>query len=299
MDILMLGHSRAGKTTYVSLMYQQLHKKWSVHGFQLRARDSKDDELLRKNARAISSGTYPDPTTQRAVYRLVLQYLESDIVDFTWRDYRGGALRAMSDDAQARELHADLRSASALILFSDAQRLLHDRAAVAEVKILISNVRRAIDSRGGAPTPLVIAITKCDLVDYGDDRTRKALRLPFLPIIEAAAKTESVHGAIVPLICGPRPRNVTAPVLFCLAHAVSARADQLRREIDYHESAARQADYENTLFRWLSDVWNGRKTQGQIASEHRDEAWREQRALRPLIEPAAGLTRLLSHLEYF
>jgi GTPase SAR1 family protein len=299
MDILMLGHSQAGKTSYVSLMYQQLHKNGGVDGFQLRARNDRDDKVLRKNGRAIASGTYPDPTTQRSVYPFVLQHSGSDVVDFTWRDYRGGALQDMSDDAQARQLHKDLKSATALILFSDAQRLLHDRAAVAEVKILISNVRRALDTRRGASTPLVIAVTKCDLVDYGDDRTRKALRLPFLPIIEAAAKTGNVHGAIVPLICGPRPRNVTAPVLFCLSHAISARVLQLRDEIGYHESAARQADIENTLFRLISDVWNGRKTQGQVASEHRAAAWREEQALEPLIEPAARLTRLLSDLEYF
>jgi Double-GTPase 2 len=295
----MLGHSRAGKTTYVSLMYRELQTKHGVDGFRLRAHSTKDDELLAKNARAIASGKYPDPTPQRSVYRFVLQHQGSDVVDFTWRDYRGGALQAMNDDAQARELHADLRSASALILFSDAHRLLNDRAAGAEVKILISNVRRAIDSRGSASTPLVIAITKCDLVDYSSDQTKKALRLPFLPIIDAAAKTENVHGAIVPLICGPRPRNVTAPVLFSLAHAVRARAEELRHEISYHESAARQADYDNTFLRFLSDVWNGRKTQGQVASEHRTEAWREQRTLQPLIEPAARLTRLLGDLEYF
>ena len=66
----MLGHSGAGKTTYVSLMYAEMHK--GVAGFRVRAGDDDHHRQLMADAKAIRAGTYPAATHRRARYDLAL-----------------------------------------------------------------------------------------------------------------------------------------------------------------------------------------------------------------------------------
>ena len=70
MKIVMLGHSGAGKTTYLSLMYTEMQD--GIGGFQVRAKNSSQHRQLLADAQAIRSSQYPPATNHRASYNLAL-----------------------------------------------------------------------------------------------------------------------------------------------------------------------------------------------------------------------------------
>src|SRR3954470_10076158 len=98
MDILMLGKSNAGKTSYVSAMYDAMNG--GVGGFTVRTERAADHQRLRRNAQQMRSGRFPEATSRRSVYPLQLWHDQDRVFDFVWRDYRGGALTEGSNSAQ-------------------------------------------------------------------------------------------------------------------------------------------------------------------------------------------------------
>lgn len=237
MNIVMLGRSSAGKTSYVSLMYDMMSR--GVAGFRISA-DEDTDRRLRTAAVGIRHGRYPFASGQHAAHHLTLHFAGSAVFPFAWRDYRGAALLEETGKSEdARRLHADLRTADGMVLFADAPGLLRDGAASEDARLLSSLSRRAIALRGERLTPIAIVLTKVDLVDWADPRVLEDLRKPFRPLMDAVARTIHVQGVIVPVACGPRPIGVRLPVLWMLQHGIVQRAAQLERS----ESLVRPANH--------------------------------------------------------
>ena len=78
------------------------------------ARDE-DHRRLSGLAAAITEGRYPPPSDQRGSYEFQLRHAGRPVVDFTWQDYRGGAITERSTSTQAQELRKDLGEADAII----------------------------------------------------------------------------------------------------------------------------------------------------------------------------------------
>ena len=288
----MLGHSAAGKTTYVSQMYSLM--KEGVGSFSVRAENSADGARLDRAARAIRIGQYPAPTDQRAVFDLVLRHEGADVLAFTWRDYRGGTLTEKTDSPQARELHEDLRQADGIVIFCDSVKLLTDPRAGHDVRTLVSHVQRTLGERGQRLTPLVLALTKADLVDLNDEKVPQRLRVPFLPLISAVADSRHVAGIQVPVACGPSPQHVYVPVLWTLGIGIVSRAFELRSSI---EDKAGQADryqrYDtpgNRFFCWLTGQPSARQWSASLREQAQAEYWKYA----PLVEPANQLIDVMS-----
>jgi len=291
MKIVMLGHSSAGKTTYVSLMYDIMRA--GIEGFTLRTEELHDHRALMSTARAIRSGRYPEPSHQRACYDLVLQHNGDDVFPFTWRDYRGGALREKSvDSPQARELYADLKEADAILLFADAQRLA-TRPSAAEARMLVTHVMRALGARDDALVPIVVVFTKCDLVDLGDDDVDERIIAPFRRLLEAADRSDNALGLAVPVVCGPEPVNVELPVLTCLCIGLLSRVHALGELVRHHSERAESFDAKDTLVDRFTSWWNDEPSYAELAQRQRRMALYELERLEPLIEPAERLQALL------
>ncbi|MGH8573579.1 MAG: hypothetical protein ACREX8_13545 [Gammaproteobacteria bacterium] len=293
----MLGHSGAGKTTYVSLMYREMQD--GVAGFQLRAQKPKDHDQLLRDAAAILHGRYPDPTHQRTSYQLVLRYDGEEVFPFRWRDYRGGALNDRSTSADVTELHEDLTSTDGIVLFVDAVKLLTDHRAGRDVRRLVTHVQRALDARDEVLTPLVIAVTKCDLVDLDAPSVLDTLYEPFEPLVEAVGTTEHVYGTILPVACGPEPVNVVIPVLWALRFGLFGRAMRLQAAIESAQQAAAYAASRDTLgdrfFSWLKDE----PSWASISQQHQATALDELHNLEPLLEPTDRLSAVLEDVPGF
>ena len=192
----MLGNSGAGKTTYVSLMYAAMHE--GVCGFRVRASDDAHHRQLVADAKAIRAGAYPAATHRRACYDLALSYNGSEVMPFSWRDHRGGAASGRTSDARdVAELNQDLLDSDAIVMFVDGAELVNDpRAAAQMVGRLSSHILRALHSREEFLTPVVIAITKCDLIDLGDARVRGALDAPLRELVGAVRASRHVQGTV-------------------------------------------------------------------------------------------------------
>jgi signal recognition particle receptor subunit beta len=294
MKIVMLGHSNAGKTTYVSLMYETMSA--GVEGFTVLAESAEDHRRLLAAAKAVRAGRYPDPSDQRHDYRLRLHHGDSPLISFTWRDYRGGALLDTSASPQAKEFRADLAAADGIVIFVDAPELASNTRARRKVRSLVFNLMTAIEDRPQT-TPIVLAMTKCDL--FSQEPVWEVLLEPFVPLLQAVADTRHIHATLVDLACGPQPINIPYPVLFCLFFGIRARAEVLSERLNGHFEARNRALTENTLPKRFEKWWNNQPAPLQVALAHQAKAYAEWQQLEPLLAPADHLLMRIKELPTF
>ncbi|MEV6976044.1 hypothetical protein [Kitasatospora sp. NPDC093806] len=298
MDIVMLGHSAAGKTSYLSLMYAAMCD--GVEGMTLRTADNDVHRSLQADARAILRGRYPRASDRPRSYDFVLCHNGGDVFPFRWKDHRGGALTEhRRGSPQAAQLHDDLVAADGIVLFVDALRLDTDPEAAQDVRRLVVRVHQAVADREETLTPLVIALTKTDLVDLGAPDAADRFLGPFLPLIEAVQETRHIQGAFIPLVCGPEPEGVALPVLWALRFGIIGRAMQLSASIDSLVASAQLADQRDTLWDRVSSWWDDVPSWAAIRDRDRALAAAELERLEPLVEPADRLGELLEDVFSF
>ncbi|MFF3320732.1 hypothetical protein [Streptomyces sp. NPDC002889] len=298
MDIVMLGHSAAGKTTYVSLMYAAMHG--GIEGFGLRAENVSDHRVLSAAAEAVLRGRYPNVSNQRSVFEFVLQYEGQDVFPFRWRDYRGGALRERKGNSeQAQQLHEDLMAAQAVVLFADAHRLVTVPGSARELRRMIMLVRSAMAERTTELTPVVLTFTKCDLIDMNQDGNLDRVVGPFQELIDAVAATQHLRGAFVPVACGPEPVNVVFPALWSLFYGIAGRALALEASLEQSLESARNAAARDTWWDRLASPLIGEDTWAEISARHQRTAEAEYERLEPLLAPAQRLEQLLEDVPSF
>lgn len=298
MKIVMLGHSGAGKTTYLSLMYAEMQE--GIAGFRVQADDQEHHKQLLSDARQIRASRYPPATRQRASYDLTLSYGGRPVLPFTWRDHRGGAASGRSTEgADVAQLTADLKEADGIVIFADGAAISRDPAASRMAARLSSHVLRAMHERAQVQFPLVIAVTKSDLVDLDNDKVTEKILAPFDDLTRAVAATRHIIGTIIPISCGPKPLNVVAPVLWSLRFGVNGMAIRLNAKVEASASAMKSAAAKDTLADRFVSWWKSEDSWATIAERHRQEGLRALRQLQVLIPPAEGLEALLKDIKYF
>ncbi|MFE6905677.1 TRAFAC clade GTPase domain-containing protein [Streptomyces erythrochromogenes] len=298
MDIVMLGHSAAGKTTYVSLMYAAMRD--GIQGFSLRTDDVLVHGALTSAAEAVLRGRYPDVSSRRQVFEFVLQYQGRDVLPFRWRDYRGGALtERRADSPQAGQLQQDLVEAEGIVVFVDAHRLLTDGGSDRYTRRMTVLVQRALEARGDQLTPLVLAFTKSDLLDLDRPGLLDRLVEPFDGLIAGVARTQHLRGAVAMVACGPDPVNVAVPVLWSLHYGIVGRGLALEASIEESLASARRAAANDTAWDRISSWWKEESSWAEISARHERAAQAEYERLEPLFEPAERLAGLLDGVPNF
>jgi hypothetical protein len=294
----MLGNSGAGKTTYLSLMYAEMSE--GVAGFQVRARSDAHHQVLMKDARGIRTGVYPAVTHRRASYDLALRYNGTEVLPFSWQDHRGGAASGRTSDADdVAELHRDLLDSDAILMFADGSELVSSPRAAKAFGRLSGPVLRALNARGQVPTPVVIVVTKCDLVNLRDPKVLEAVRAPLRELIGAIRDSKHIHGTVQLVSCGPSPSNVIYPALWSLRWGVLGMRERLDLVARRHSAAAKAAAKKNTLINRLAARFWGVPTNGDIALEERLYAQQAYQKLDALIQPVQGLDKLLADVSSF
>jgi hypothetical protein len=297
-NIVMLGHSGAGKTTYVSLMYAEMHA--GVAGFQVRAGDDDHHRQLMTDAKAIRAGTYPAATHRRARYDLALSYHGSEVMPFSWRDHRGGAASGRTSDAQdVAELNQDLLDSDAIAVFVDGADLVNDPQAARMVGRLSSHILRALQSREEFPTPVAIAVTKCDCVDLGSARVQEALDAPLRDLASAMRASSHIQGTILRISCGPSPMNVILPVLWLMRFGVIGMGMRLAATAQSLSEAAQAAAKMDTMGDRIAAWWRGAQNSASLAEQLRLNAERAYQDFLVLVPPVEGLDKLLTGVESF
>ena len=167
MDILMVGHSGAGKTSFMAGMYKYLGE--SAEGYGISAKKVNQKTQLKRMADSLVSGHYPAGTDVQSKYEFAFTVHGSDLIPFNWIDYRGGIL--LSDDPDDNDMDkfmSAIKQADALVVFLDGQKLLQAGSQWnMEYDILISCIERSLSVDHNSWFPISFVITKCDLIPDG------------------------------------------------------------------------------------------------------------------------------------
>jgi hypothetical protein len=295
MRIVMLGHSNAGKTTYIAMMYQFMNKGKGHKGFHIQARDSRQHSELLENAQAINSGRYPPATSRRDAYEFDLSYEGRPVSRFIWSDYRGGALAERSTNEDMAALMADVNSCDGVVVFADAYELATGPDSYRQVGRLTYLMQRAIGERR-ASTPIVLAYTKADLIKSSEDWS-KAIQ-PFSQVSAALVGSSNVKGAIVTVSCGRRPKAVHVPVLWCLTHGVANMIKELQDEADDFQRQAAAARKNGSIANSFTSWRDGVESERKKAARFQGESQAKLRELKPLQTPARELAKTLSKAQH-
>lgn len=165
MNILMVGHSRSGKTSFMAGMYRYLGEE--KEGYGISAKYSTQRESLQKMANGLAKNRYPAGTDVQQMYNFGFTVGGEEIMPFNWMDYRGGIL--LSDDPDDTDMDNFLKAikqADALVVFLDGEKLA-DRSGrwSMEYDILLSCIESSLEHLDHKTTfPINFVITKCDLL---------------------------------------------------------------------------------------------------------------------------------------
>ena len=242
--VVMLGHSGAGKTSYMASAYYRLHSgifggRKDVDGFGIKCLNPVDHSRLRELGKRISNGIFPLGTDQRSEYLFQMDFKKfgfgfmaarHELSQFVWADYRGGALEEdTTNSSQARALLQDLNTADAIILFIDSCTLTdgHSSPGRQLVKRLTNLLGNALQQRT-SHFSVVIALTKADLTNVSE----KNLPAVLSPLLEALAGSTCSVSTVVPTSCVNECQHIEIPILSVLSWWVIFEMYDVRCELE-------------------------------------------------------------------
>lgn len=288
--IAMLGHTRAGKTTYMASMYGALQEP--VSGFTLRAPATTEHDRLIESAKHIQKGSYPPPSDQRERYDFQLRHHGRVVCDFTWIDHRGGAIHERSNSsAQAAQLLRDLSGVDAILVFCDSAALANGEDETIGLDRLCNLVARSV-SLAETPKSVVLLLSKADLI-YGFDAE---MLDPFSGLFASIGTSNKVDGAIAPVACGFTPRNVEKPIFYALKTIIGRRANAAREQAKQHREREQHWKAESERRWWgpVVDWFDGLITDAQAAEYAAERAREAEREAESIASDASLLQRHLS-----
>lgn len=244
MNILMIGHSQSGKTSYMAGLYKQYGDE--QEGFGLWMSDTNKRERLEKLATNISRGQYPAGTDIARQYEFWLQYDNKLLIPFNWYDYRGGALSENSKNSpDAKKLISQINQADALIVFLDGKKIVNmtDDDLEEEYDVLFWAIQKSISQRSsnGHYFPISFIITKGDLYQSYEPLYNSPGFEYFMPIMKNISQSEVAAGMVgIVEVSKEGISNVFAPLIFSLYygmhHYIEDRLSSLNAEIEYYNS---------------------------------------------------------------
>ncbi|MFI5275752.1 MAG: hypothetical protein ACHQ1E_00655 [Ktedonobacterales bacterium] len=274
MKIVTLGHSGVGKTTYMTSLYLAMQD--GFEGFYLRALDNAHHRELMELGRQITINQYPPATAKRSIYRFMLQYQQADVLDFTWADYRGGAIDQASSDQQKAMLLEDLRDADGLMMLCDCSQMTPNwiglNSPIGKHVQRMSQLVQYAAPHLTHPISLSIMLTKVDLVQVFKEKMLD----PLGGVLSSVSVSDRISGALIPVACGSSFINVPMPLLFALQNAVRHKGTAMLANIKSVEGvAAREEQASAGLGGWFDRVGArifGYETHAQKASTQRQQA---------------------------
>ena len=295
MKILMLGHSKVGKTTYMAAMYGALQDGHTYNGFTLSAEDPAVHEQLLHLSRCLQVGRYPDPSDQRSTYDFTLNFHGTPCFPFQWIDYRGGALLERSSSREKERLIEDLREADGVIIFIDSVAACEGRRVMREIGHM-TNLLKVAAETSDTTMPITIVFTKSDLLN---ETAAERVVLPVKSLIEIISGNSSLIGAVVQVACGRSFYNVEQPVLHTIRILIRIIAivgtERLKQATLIRDHYYDQA---NTLVGWISDLFAD-DTNMDKARRAAQEAQECIEVIKPLMDPAEELESYLKSLTTF
>lgn len=303
MNILMVGHSRAGKTSYMAGLYKEFGELNENFGLLMTDSDKRDN--LIRLGQAIERGCYPSGTDIASQYQFYLQYDNESLIPFNWYDYRGGALSESSkNSADAKDLLRRMNMADALIIFLDGEKItrMTDEDLEDEYDILLWAIQNAVSKRSldGEYYPVSFIITKGDLYSNSEPLLNSPGLNYFMPLIKNIANSENTAGMIgIVQVSTEGIYNVYSPLIFSLYygmhHYTRTRMKSINAEIDRYNS------YSPGLFddicTFLDNLCGGNaRTDRQLSIESAKKIEEEKRKIEKLNQLSTEMEEILNKL---
>jgi hypothetical protein len=301
MNILMIGHSRSGKTSYMAALYKEFGN--NSEGVGITTYDSRKKEQLERLGTNLAQGIYPKGTDIASDYSLYLKIDGKTIIPFNWYDYRGGALLQNSKSSpDVAKLITKISEADALIVFLDGERLATETDSddfEDEYDNLIWAIQKAISSKKkDTYFPVSFVMTKGDMFeDYSVLFYSEGLNY-FKPLIENIKDGSTASGMVC--VCEVAKSgifNILNPLLFSLYYGMP---EYIRKRMEYLNS---EVEHYNTLWpNLLDDFFGGLsvvfgdgdyKTERAKAAESMKKIQEEQENLQFLSNCQDGMKELL------
>lgn len=282
MKILMIGNKDSGKTTYMASAYGLM--KSGKFGFMVRA-DSDTDELLSKLYHDIENGRYPVPTDKREHYTFDLYYYQQSILSFEWIDYYGGVIT----DAKSQQLQSDMDEANAIMLFVEADALLHNQTKVTQIRRILYLISEKL-MKEEKYFDVIIVLTKYDKVS--DTSSFARVSEPLKEFSERIKGKAKVYYRIIPVSCTASGFiNVDLPLIDILhSGLIMKSAFYAFVAKEKHDEAVK---YENRrgLLDWTFSKILGVPTNGEIADKAEKEMHEQMELLRKIKTPLEKLSQ--------
>lgn len=246
--IVILGRRRAGKTVFLSRLYERLWRAGEdVH---VRALDGAMHERCVEVCHELKDGTWPAATAGSLMSRVELtqngRRRRMIVLDYPGEVFRRAFVEGGVDD-QTRALLEHIDHAAAVMVLIDPGSVHAGdvQARVDDDYGMVQAIDRIRTSDGGKDIPIAIVLTKCDehvrlVSDVGSPRQFVETRLPNLVrfggrmrvFASSAVRTRSdAVGRSVPNT-EKEPLGVVEPLTYCMKHMIrrEALAERSRQE---------------------------------------------------------------------
>lgn len=278
MDILMIGHSRSGKTSYMAALYKEYGENSGGYGITTTTSERERLSVLANN---IAKGYYPKGTDIASEYEFWLKIDNKKIIPFNWYDYRGGVLSENSkNSAEARMLIQKIEDADALIVFLDGEKIKSETNEDLEddYDTILWAIQKAISAKNlnNCVFPISFVVTKGDYFGFGDpimiqngqkyyNPDFKGLDY-FIPFFDTIGKNKKIQGLLCKCtIFNSCIYNVFPPLITSLYFGMNS---YINKRIDIHNQEVER--YNNYNPNVVDDVWTwlfGGDSQRELAEK--------------------------------
>lgn len=241
----MVGHSGAGKTSFMAGMYRYLGD--SAEGYGISAKKENQKAQLQRMAQGLMRGRYPAGTDIQNKYEFAFTVLGQDLIPFNWIDYRGGILLSEDpDDDDMDNFMLAINRADALVVFLDGQKLSQPGSRWnMEYDILISCIESSLSVSHISWLPISFVVTKCDLVP----QNAKFSGLErFVNLFNAINQSDKVSGMLIK--CSITPDCYHLPFMVLAYSVYGGTPIYIQRYNTALESANRRADAHRPTSFW-------------------------------------------------
>ena len=274
--ITMLGVSNSGKTCFIYAMYDFMQKVQK--GFTFITKDPDVDLDLNEGWESIAfDGIWPAGTQKTLLYDFSILFNSNPIMEFSWCDYRGGAITERSTDQDVKELHSRIFDSGCLIICIGAdtiKEIINGNYRRRRELIRLNNLITRFGVQNKRRIPIVFTLTKADL--YTAEDYKKLLTIIKEYFSSLYVKGSNWLHAIVPVTLGKfkytnnnridgvvSPKNVHVPVMFFLHSILKERIFEIQNKlsgISVDRNNYKAEIRENQGKSWWDKLWNGDNT---------------------------------------
>ncbi|MBR3776820.1 MAG: hypothetical protein IKL02_04415 [Kiritimatiellae bacterium] len=295
MKVMMIGLSRAGKTSYMGAMYKRFEE--GIGGFSIKAINSEDGRALQKIGNNLSKGIYPGNTDIRSEYKFKLLYENSELMEFDWTDYRGGLLVDFNNEKELDKWECELQSADAVIAFLDSSAMdrrtsVNRYSGFSQMEAISDLITRVASSHSDNEAfPISFVMTKIDALK--DNKIEGDEWEQLGELMKDVASSKNIHGMLTGTVVGKECLNIEWPFLMSMVFGLKGKIARVCAEADALKDRVNDCIENTSIWDDISSWWNDEPSYRSIAYDNAVELQKKVNRLMALSTPTDLLIDLL------